>query len=499
MTNTTKQKTKTISDIKTKQPKAWKKAIVVVFLSLGIFALLVATAFWGYEKVYAEKILPGVKIGNYSVGGRTPTEIKNSVDALIKSLESQRLNLVVNGKTISPTLEEIGVGFDSNEIINDAYTVGRQKSLIGRFWEDLKTAVFSKEIVLTPTIDEAKFNNYLSQNTDAVKDAKNATYRIENNQVITVLSETGSKINIDQFCNDLASNIENNNIVNPITVKTISINPEINEDQIFVVKPKVDALISTPVTLTYNNKSYIASAETIASWIVIKSLGNGNLDVQLSDDKVKSFIEDVASKIDKKPVDKKINAQTNEVIEEGSDGLQVNQTKLLSQIKSSLNNSNTSSSTRTIAIEVTETPRSENRIQTNQADQGGGTPGLYPGKYIEVNLSQQKLYAYEGTNLFGAYTVSTGKWDTPTPIGTRYIESKSAKAYSAPYDLYMPYWNSIGGGYGIHELPEWANGYKEGEDHLGTPVSHGCIRLGVGAAEAVYNWAPVGTPVVIHE
>jgi lipoprotein-anchoring transpeptidase ErfK/SrfK len=498
MTNTTKQKTKTISDIKAKQPKAWKKALAVVFLSLGFFCLLAAMAFWGYEKVYAEKILPGVKIGNYNVGGQAPTEIKESVDALINNLENQKLNLTVNGKTITPTLGEIGVGFNANEIINNAYTVGRQKSLIGRFWEDLKTAVFTKEIVLTPTIDEAKFNNYLSQNTNAIKDAKNATYRIENNQVITVLSETGTKINVDQFYSDLASNIENNNIANPITIKTIAINPEINEDQIFTVKPKIDVLVSTPITLTYDNKSYIAGAETIASWIVIKSLGNGNLDVQLSDDKIKAFIEDVAKKIDKNPVDKKINAQTNEVIEEGSNGLQVDQNRVLSQIKSSLN-SFTSTGNRIIAIEVVETPYSEKKIQTSDTEQSGGTPGLYPGKYLEINLSQQKLYAYEGTNLFAAYTVSTGKWDTPTPIGTRYIESKSIKAYSAPYDLYMPYWNSIGGGYGIHELPEWANGYKEGENHLGTPVSHGCIRLGVGAAESIYNWAPVGTPVVIHE
>jgi lipoprotein-anchoring transpeptidase ErfK/SrfK len=55
-----------------------------------------------------------------------------------------------------------------------------------------------------------------------------------------------------------------------------------------------------------------------------------------------------------------------------------------------------------------------------------------------------------------------------------------------------------GAGHGIHELPEWKNGYKEGANHLGTPVSHGCVRLGVGPAAKVYGWAEVGTPIVIH-
>lgn len=54
------------------------------------------------------------------------------------------------------------------------------------------------------------------------------------------------------------------------------------------------------------------------------------------------------------------------------------------------------------------------------------------------------------------------------------------------------------GYFGIHELPVWPDGIKEGENHLGTPVSHGCVRLGVGPAEFLYNWTPIGTPVKIY-
>ena len=60
----------------------------------------------------------------------------------------------------------------------------------------------------------------------------------------------------------------------------------------------------------------------------------------------------------------------------------------------------------------------------------------------------------------------------------------------------MPF---IGTKYGLHELPEWPGGKKEGEDHLGTPVSGGCIRLGVGAAKELYEWADVGTEVIISK
>jgi hypothetical protein len=129
----------------------------------------------------------------------------------------------------------------------------------------------------------------------------------------------------------------------------------------------------------------------------------------------------------------------------------------------------------------------------------GIVPGRFAGKYIDVDLTQQKLCQIESNAIIACYTVSTGKPSTPTPVGTRYIQDKNPRAWSSPYGLWMPWWNGMGEGYGIHELPEWPSGYKEGENHLGTPVSHGCVRLGVGPAEVVYNWADIGTPVYIHK
>lgn len=124
-------------------------------------------------------------------------------------------------------------------------------------------------------------------------------------------------------------------------------------------------------------------------------------------------------------------------------------------------------------------------------------------KYIEVDISDQALTRYENGYAIDSFRVSTGKWDMPTPIGEFSILNKIPRAYSNAYDLYMPWWMAFdlgdgGGSYGLHELPEWADGTKEGESHLGIRVSHGCIRLGVGSAKKVYDWASVGTVVIVQ-
>ncbi len=119
-------------------------------------------------------------------------------------------------------------------------------------------------------------------------------------------------------------------------------------------------------------------------------------------------------------------------------------------------------------------------------------------KRIEINTEEQTLsYFLDGVKL-NEFLISSGKASTPTEKGTFNIINKSIKAWS-PYGLWMPYWMGLkDGSFGLHQLPVWPNGYREGENHLGVPVSHGCIRLGIKPSEILYNWAEIGTPVVIY-
>lgn len=127
-------------------------------------------------------------------------------------------------------------------------------------------------------------------------------------------------------------------------------------------------------------------------------------------------------------------------------------------------------------------------------------PKVKEGKYIDVNLKFQVMTLFENGTPVGSYAISSGRRGMETPTGTFAIHNKAPRPWSREYHLFMPHWMAItpDGKYGIHELPEWPGGYKEGAQHLGIPVSHGCVRLGVGAAQDVYAWAEVGIPVVVY-
>jgi lipoprotein-anchoring transpeptidase ErfK/SrfK len=114
-------------------------------------------------------------------------------------------------------------------------------------------------------------------------------------------------------------------------------------------------------------------------------------------------------------------------------------------------------------------------------------------RWIDVDLSQQRLYAYEGDTLIRSFVVSTGTWQTPTVTG-RYkvwIKLRSAPMSGPGYYLPdVPYIMYFYKGYGIHGT-YWHNNF-------GTPMSHGCVNMTIPDAEWVYNFSVVGTVVNVH-
>ncbi len=129
-------------------------------------------------------------------------------------------------------------------------------------------------------------------------------------------------------------------------------------------------------------------------------------------------------------------------------------------------------------------------------------PSTQSGKRIEVNLTEQHLYVWEGDQLIYDWVCSTGGYGSPTVPGNYRVLDKIPNAYASTWDLQMPYWLGIyyAGNLenGIHALPILSNGQRLWEGYLGQRVSYGCVILSTEAARTLYHWAEIGTPVIIH-
>ncbi len=125
-------------------------------------------------------------------------------------------------------------------------------------------------------------------------------------------------------------------------------------------------------------------------------------------------------------------------------------------------------------------------------------------KWLYVNLTRQEMELMVGETSIWTLPVSTGAWDTPTPTGTYYILNKQELRVGGAWPHYhMPNWMGFtSSGHGLHALPYLENDggafWYEALDHIGTPVSHGCIRQLPDDSEKVYAFGEVGMKLYIE-
>ncbi|NCT01809.1 L,D-transpeptidase family protein [Candidatus Parcubacteria bacterium] len=124
-------------------------------------------------------------------------------------------------------------------------------------------------------------------------------------------------------------------------------------------------------------------------------------------------------------------------------------------------------------------------------------------KTITIDRSEQKLYAFDGNELFLEAAISTGLELTPTPRGTFTIFKKTPSRYmqgplpnlsdKQVYDLPGVPWNLYftEGGAVIHGA-YWHNSF-------GSRYSHGCVNLPTDVAHTLYVWAGLGTKVIVKD
>jgi lipoprotein-anchoring transpeptidase ErfK/SrfK len=122
---------------------------------------------------------------------------------------------------------------------------------------------------------------------------------------------------------------------------------------------------------------------------------------------------------------------------------------------------------------------------------------------IDVDLSDQRVYLKENGAVVDSWLVSTGVSNTPTFTGNYTIGSKYTSqtmngynrdaagnitgTYSTPNVKWAAYFN---GGQAFHGV-YWHNNY-------GSRMSHGCVGMPEWRAQQLYNWAPKGVEVSIH-
>lgn len=128
------------------------------------------------------------------------------------------------------------------------------------------------------------------------------------------------------------------------------------------------------------------------------------------------------------------------------------------------------------------------------------TPANY-GKLIVADISAKKMWAFQNGQQVNSWLVSAGKPSTPTPVGSFKIYAKftsqdmrgnnpDGSPYFQPHVHWVNYFHEGSAIHGVYWHPlSWFGAINS---------SHGCIGIPDEQAKWIYDWAPIGTPIVVH-
>lgn len=459
-----------------------------IFSFLGL-VLILCGSLLVYQNSYAGKIYKNVNIAGIDVSGLTKKQAETIVKKKFDILLSQEITFRAGQKTVNSKLNETGLAFDIPRSINEAYAIGRSTHFFPQLYASAQTTVRPLKVSVPLKIDSTQLNLFIAEKLPGLStQATDAKLIIDNGQVNIQPEEIGQQIDTSDLASKLSNLISKNSTKYEVTLGTVASSPAITSQTLASLKNQAEMLINAPIALVYEDKTYQPSAVEKAKWLTVLT-NEGKSSIELNDAAIKTYLTAIAKDFEVPTKDKKINASDNSIVQEGQQGKYLEKDKAVADIKLAFKTPGS----------VTLTTYTQDYKEVKVFPAEGIDPSKYPGKYIDVDLTRQKLCRIQDNNVIDCFIVSSGKPSMPTPVGTRYIDSKNPKQWSAKYGLWMPWWQSLGGGYGIHELPIWPSGYQEGANHLGTPVSHGCVRLGPGTAQLVYEWTEVGMPVYIHK
>lgn len=431
----------------------------------------------GLVQIASSKSLNGSSLAGEHIGNLDAYEASNKLNQVIVNLQNK--NFTLGNSTTN--LNELGLKINTQNLESQLFVSNLS------FAEKAVLVFNSLSIKNDLDISFIENPNSTQKIDDLTKDLKtepkNAHFA-HNNKLEVIADTTGKSINTKETINNIATALSNNS--DSVELSYNENLASITTADLEKVYTKVQNLITGGLTVAHNSKTWNFSESDILKWVSITKKNN-TLGVNLNDKLILTEIDKLAANVNI-ATQKELKKPDGTVTQQGKDGLTIDKNQTLANIKQSLESGNKQALVATSAVKFASS--------TVYPD---STAGLYSSKYIQVSLRTQTLYQYEGETLVAKYTISSGASRTPTPRGTFTVNSKHPRAWSSSAKLWMPYWMAfIGSTYGLHELPEWPGGYKEGQNHLGIPVSHGCIRLGVGDAKKIYDWVEVGTPVVIN-
>ncbi len=465
---------------------AKRKKITIITLASILGAIFVV--YIGFVIFFSNHFFFDTKIAGVDVSMKSVSEATKLVNSVADNY-SLTISEIDGDKTIINREDaDIKVVVDSN--MKDICK--KQNSFA---WLFNINSSYNYNIDVTVTYDENKLIQTIDSlpcmQSENMVSPVNPILKYEDGQYIIVEEVEGSTINKDNFTNAIieALNAGENTLI--ADDANVYVRPEYTSESQEVIDALNELNSYANMVITYKMGENLVpiGLEEIHNWLTISS----SYEVSYSVSKIGKFVHDFAEKYDTYGKERTFTTSKRKTIKVLGKymGWQIDQEAEVEALETILQD----------GYSIHREPEySQVGITYGDENDIGNT-------YIEVDLTNQHVYAYKNGRLFVDGDIVSGNVALrhTTPAGLYQIKYKQSPAVlrgkkledgTYEYESPVTYWMPFNGGIGLHDADGWRSRYG-GSIYL-RAGSHGCVNMPRSVAKEIYKNFDAGTPVVCY-
>lgn len=335
---------------KKSKKKLQKEKLMYLYIALFVIASVYVGVLFYNSVAYENKIYPGVNITGIDVGGKTKEEAKGLITKKIK--EKSQSVILRAGKTYQFNLEELGISYDAQKTVNNAYEVGRD--------DDFNpTKHYNQEIPVAINIDHDKFMSKFFEITEnenvSVEDAE---IFMRSGKLKTTQENIGKRVLLGENIETIKNGLEDFHYNFDLKVKDIQ--PNVTQSDITSAEKQIQDVLSRKITLKGADKNYSLTEKDITSFISFENSGSrssvvynfslnnlfpspaaeDSVDITFDRASIRDWAVSFSGTIDRNPKNAKLAGSGGqvEVIADSVDGQKVKVDELVNKMKDALDN-----------------------------------------------------------------------------------------------------------------------------------------------------------------
>lgn len=292
------------------------KIFILIILICSIYLILTL------QIVNSQKIAWGVKVDDFHLGGKNISSAEKLLAEKWEQFTQQKIKLVYQDKIWLVDITKLGFQPDYQTTINQAEQIGHHSNSLVNIKEQLIALFGFRSLSAAYQINQEKFQEQTSQLFENIEQpTQNATlvFNSELDDYSLQHSTQGIVVNREQLINNLVQQI-NTFTSEPITLELTLGQPEVGNNEVDSAKQKAQKVLANqPYYLTFKGEKYEIDKTILIDWIIfepIKEEDSDNLILgfNLDIEKVKKYLDRVASKVDQPMTNAQLETEGNRAI-----------------------------------------------------------------------------------------------------------------------------------------------------------------------------------------